>query len=515
MAITEPTLKSRALRLGLKERGVRRAKIVCTLGPATSSESMIRDLIHMGMDVARLNFSHGSHEDHAAMIAMVRQVAQSEGRSICILQDLQGPKIRTGRLRDRRPVALAAGSRLVITPRDLLGTPELISTSFPNLAQDVAPGACILLADGLIELHVVAIHDEDVECEVVNGGLLGEHKGINIPGAALSVPAMTDKDREDLDFGIRQRVDMVALSFVRCAADLREAKQIIEAGQSDIPLIAKLEKPQAIENLEAILEAADGVMVARGDLGVEMPPEQVPIIQKHVVRRASEWRKPVIIATQMLESMVENPRPTRAEASDVANAILDGADAVMLSAETATGKYPREAVDMMARISTEAEALFRAHSFLRRRERRTLTISEAICESVASIAYDLNMRAICVYTETGTTARVVSKYRPGTPIFGFAFLERVANRMNLYWGVQPILCAHVHTAEEMVRNAERELLASGTVDRGDVIGVISGTTWGGAGSTNLMRLHVVGEFDSVDPSGGGCGSPVELSGKGQ
>ena len=498
MAITEPKIKSRDIRLRLNEPGVRRAKIVCTLGPATSSESMIRDLIRAGMDVARLNFSHGTHQDHAGMITAVRRVAQGEHRSICILQDLQGPKIRTGRLRNRRPVALTAGARLIITPRDLLGTPELISTSFPNLAQDVAPGARILLADGLIELRVVALHGEDVECEVVNGGMLGEHKGINIPGAALSVPAMTDKDRDDLGFGIRQRVDMVALSFVRSAADLLEAKRLIEAGNSDIPLIAKLEKPQAIDNLEEILEAADGVMVARGDLGVEMPPEQVPIIQKHVVRRASDWRKPVIIATQMLESMIENPRPTRAEASDVANAILDGADAVMLSAETATGKYPRQAVDMMARITAEAEGLLHAHPIVRRRERRSLSISEAICESVASIAHDLNMRAICVYTETGTTARVVSKYRPGTPIFGFAFLEPVANRMNLYWGVQPILCAHVHTAEEMVRNAEQELLQSGTAARGDVIGVISGTTWGGAGSTNLLRLHVVGEFDSVD-----------------
>ncbi len=498
MAITEPKAKSRDLLSRLKDRSARRAKIVCTLGPASSSETMIRDLIRTGMDVARLNFSHGTHEDHAATIALVRKVAHGEGRSICVLQDLQGPKIRTGLLRDRRPIVLTAGSPLVITPGDLLGTPELISTTFPNLAHDVAPGARVLLSDGLIELRVTAIHGEDVECEVMNGGLLGEHQGINIPGAALSVPALTEKDRDDLDFGIRYQVDVVALSFVRSASDIKEAKRLIAQANSDIPLIAKLEKPQAIDNLEEILEAADGVMVARGDLGVEMPPEKVPIIQKHVVRRASDWRKPVIIATQMLESMVENPRPTRAEASDVANAILDGADAVMLSAETATGKYPREAVDMMARISAEAEALMRVHSIVRRRERRTLTISEAICESVASIAYDLKMHAICVYTETGTTARVVSKYRPGTPIFGFAFLEAVANRMNLYWGVHPILCAHVHNAEEMVRNAEQELLRSGAVSRGDVIGVISGTTWGGAGSTNLMRLHVVGEADGAD-----------------
>jgi pyruvate kinase len=508
MAATERKTRSDNLLSRLKDRSARRAKIVCTLGPASSSEVMIRKLLGAGMDVARLNFSHGTHEDHAERIGLLRKIAQEEGRTVCILQDLQGPKIRTGRLRDRRPVLLVAGFHLVITPRDLLGTPELISTSFPDLAQDVAPGARILLSDGLIELRVVAIRGADVECEIINGGLLGEHQGINIPGTALSVPSLTAKDSEDLAFGMRYQVDAIALSFVRSAADIREARRLIAGGSCEIPLIAKLEKPQAIDNLEEILEIADGVMVARGDLGVEMPPEQVPIIQKHIVRRASDWRKPVIIATQMLESMVENPRPTRAEASDVANAILDGTDAVMHSAETATGKYPRQAVEMMARISIEAEAHLRVHHVMRRRERRRLTISEAICESVASVAQELKMRAICVYTETGTTARVVSKYRPAAPIFGFAFLPAVANRINLYWGVQPILCGHVHTAEEMVRNAEQELLRGGIVSAGDIIGVISGTTWGGAGSTNLMRLHVVGEFDSGGPALDACGPPV-------
>ncbi|HSZ03497.1 MAG TPA: pyruvate kinase, partial [Terriglobales bacterium] len=334
-------------------RADRRAKIICTIGPACNSEPVLRDLMRLGMDVARLNFSHGTHEEHAQIIERLRRVADEENRTICILQDLQGPKIRTGQLKDGVPVVLKAGSRVTITPRDIEGTPTLISTTFQGLAREVKSGARILLTDGLIELRVIRTRDADVECEVINGGQLGQHQGINLPGIALSIPALTDKDRIDLEFGLKHGVDMLAISFVRSGADVREVKQIIASHGSDLPIIAKLEKPQALERLEEIFEAADGVMVARGDLGVEMPPEKVPVIQKHVIRRSAEWRKPVIIATQMLESMIENPRPTRAEASDVANAIFDGTDAVMLSAETANGLYPREAVAMMARIVVE------------------------------------------------------------------------------------------------------------------------------------------------------------------
>jgi len=311
------------------------------------------------------------------------------------------------------------------------------------------------------------------------------------------VPSLTEKDRKDLEFGLKHAVDAVALSFVRTAADVREAKRLMGARRDDVPVIAKLEKPQAIEHLEQILEVADGVMVARGDLGVELPPERVPIIQKHIIRRAAEWRKPVITATQMLESMITNPRPTRAEASDVANAVFDGSDAVMLSAETASGKYPREAVTMMARIIVESEAHIReltAH--LRRREKRLLSIPETICESVAHAAEDLDMKAIAVYTETGTTARLVSKYRPKARVYAFAYHPTICNRLNLFWGVQPVPCERAHTAEEMVQNAERELLRLGTAQPGDVLGVISGTR-GTSGSTNLMRLHVVGEKDRM------------------
>jgi pyruvate kinase len=450
--------------------------------------------MHLGMEVARLNFSHGSHEEHARVIDRLRRVSEKEGRTICILQDLQGPKIRTGRLKFRTPVALKAGSRVTITPRDIPGTPTLISTTFKTLAQEVSPGSRILLSDGLIELRVHALHGDEVECEIVNGGLLGEHKGINLPGTVVRVPSLTEKDEKDLEFGLKHGVDMVAASFIRTAEDVRAVKNRVARHRSDVWIIAKLEKPQAIEHLEEILEVSDGVMVARGDLGVEMPPEKVPVIQKHIIGRAADWRKPVITATQMLESMVENPRPTRAEASDVANAVFDGTDALMLSAETATGKYPREAVSIMARIILEAES-HGQEGTLRRRQHHRLSISETICESVAHAAQDLDMRAIAVYTETGTTARLISKYRPQCGIYAFSS-SRVCSRMNLMWGVQPILAKINDGTEEMVMFAEKVLLKKSAVQIGDVVAVVAGTQ-SSTGSTNFMRLHVVGEGDPV------------------
>jgi pyruvate kinase len=482
-------VSSRA-KLNFPAARTRKAKIVCTLGPASGTEAMLRELMRAGMDVARLNFSHGTHEEHARMIERVRKVAAREGRTICILQDLQGPKIRTGRLKYGTPIALKTGAHVTITPRDIAGTARVISTTFKTLGREVEPGSRILLADGLIELHVRAVGGDDVECEVVNGGLLGEHKGINLPGTLVHVPSVTEKDEKDLQFGIRHGVDMIAASFVRTADDVRAAKQLVSSHNSDAWIIAKLEKPQAIEHLEEILDVADGVMVARGDLGVEMPPEKVPSIQKHVIRRASEWRKPVITATQMLESMIENPRPTRAEASDVANAIFDGSDAVMLSAETANGKYPREAVAIMDKIIHEAES-HSEDTLLRRRHKRTLSISETICESVAHAAQDLDMRAIAVYTETGTTARLISKYRPQCPVYAFGASQQVCARMNLMWGVSPVFCGAVGKAEEMVEKAESLLKQRGAAREGDVIAIVAGTR-SATGSTNFMRLHVIG-----------------------
>jgi pyruvate kinase len=359
----------------------------------------------------------------------------------------------------------------------------------------------VLLSDGRIELKVLAIHGDDVECEVLNGGTLAEQQGINLPGAAVAIPALTAKDRLDLEFGLKHGVDAIALSFVRSADDIRTAQSLMREFGRTVPIVAKLEKSQAIERLEEILEAAHGVMIARGDLGVELPPERVPVIQKRVIQRAGTWRKPVITATQMLESMTENPRPTRAEASDVANAIFDGTDAVMLSGETAIGRYPREAVAMMVRIIVEAESsMAQAPQPPRRRERHPYSIAETICESIAHAAEDLPMRAIAVFTESGNTARMLSKHRPRACIYAFSRDPEVCNRMNALWGVHPIHKKEWNSAEEMVRTAERELLPRGLIRQGDVLGLVAGTQHA-EGATNFMRLHTVGESDAAHSRG--------------
>ncbi len=468
----------------------RRAKIVCTIGPASNSEEMIRQLMLSGMDVARLNFSHGAHDEHAVVIQRLRTVAAELGRTICILQDLQGPKIRTGRLKDRMPIALQKGQTVTITAHDVMGGDGLIATTYQALAQDVKPGEPILLSDGRIELVVREVRDGDVICEVLNGGMLGEHQGINLPGTNVSIPSFTPKDEADLEFGMKQSVDVVALSFVRTAEDVERVQRAMAERGTQIPVVAKLEKPQAIENLDAILEITAGVMVARGDLGVEVAPEKVPLIQKRVIRRALDFRRPVITATQMLESMIENPRPTRAEASDVANAVLDGTDAVMLSGESAVGKYPREAVEMMARIVVEAESnpllpLRPEHGAER------LSIAETICESMAHAARDLNVRAIAVFTETATTARMLSKYRPSAGIYAFTQYAAVCNRMNLLWGVTPLMCPADLSVERMAEFAEAELMRLRALAPGDVFGLIAGMTRT-AGATNFLRLLTAG-----------------------
>jgi pyruvate kinase len=472
----------------------RRAKIVATLGPASNTEPVFRDLVRAGVDVARLNFSHGTQEEKLALIQMIRKVSLEERKPMCILGDLQGPKIRTSWLKDHQPVLLKAGERLVITPREVPGTAALVGTTFKTLAENVEQGSRILLSDGLIELRVHDVEGGDVVCEIVNGGLLGEHKGINLPGIPVRVPSLTEKDAGDLEFALKNGVDAIAVSFVRTAEDIRLVRNRVAALGFETWLVAKLEKPQAIEHLDHILSAADAIMVARGDLGVEVPPETVPALQKHIIRRASELRKPVITATQMLESMIENPRPTRAEVSDVANAVYDGSDAVMLSGESAVGKYPVEAVAMMARIVIDAELHIKEGEFTeRRKERRShLTIAQTICEAAAHAAGDLNLRAIALFTESGSTARHISKYHPAAPIYAFSANEITINRINLLWGATPIHCAKVTTTEAMVETAETMLEQGGHVRNREVIAVVAGTRTK-SGSTNFLRLHVMGE----------------------
>jgi pyruvate kinase len=468
----------------------RKAKIVCTIGPASASPKMIEDLLRLGMDVARLNFSHGTHAQHARVAEALRKASGRQQKTVAILADLSGPKIRTGGLEGGKPVLLRAGQRFTITTAQRAGGADGVSTTYRRLPREVRKGDRILLADGLIELRVLGVRGAEVRCRVVNGGELGEKKGINLPGVKMKVGSLTPKDRKDLAFALGIGADYIALSFVRSAKDVRAAKAAIARAGKNTPVIAKLEKPEAIENLEGILDVADGVMVARGDLGVEMSPEKVPIVQKRIIARAREHRIPVITATQMLESMTQNPRPTRAEASDVANAILDGSDAVMLSAETASGRFPRETVAMMDRIIREAEHAESAsgghHS-----QQEKLSVAETVSEAVCHAATDLNMKVIAVFTETGSTARLISRYRPGPPIIAFSPLQGTRRRLSLLWGVVPRTIRYLQDIDSLAALAERRLLEEKLVSPGDIVGIVAGTPLGTKGTTNFMKLHVV------------------------
>src|SRR6202163_1543337 len=471
----------------------RHSKIVCTIGPASRSPRIIERLLRAGMDVARLNFSHGSHANHAETIALLRAAALALHKPIAILADLQGPKIRTGALAGRAAVVLRSGQTFVITTARILGDSTRVSTVFKPLPREVHRGDRILLSDGFIELRVKQVRGREVICEVVNGGALGDNKGINLPGIKLRVPALTTKDRADLVFALKQGANYIAVSFVRRPEDVLLAKTLIRRAGKDTPVIAKLEKPEAIENLDAILRVADGVMVARGDLGVEMNPERVPVVQKTIIKRAREFRRPVITATQMLESMTENPRPTRAEASDVANAIFDVSDAVMLSAETATGKYPVEAVGMMARIIEEAEASIT--EFPRPAPQERLKVAETVAELVCHASRELHMKLIAVFTHSGFTARLVSRYRPLVPIVAFSPEEVTRRRMALIWGVRPRSIPDVRKVDGLAVVAEKRLLEERLVRKGDVIGIVAGTPMGIRGTTNFMKFHIIGGIE--------------------
>ena len=496
-----------AVRSALAAAPERRAKIVCTLGPACASPAGIRELIAAGMDVARLNCAHGDASWRAAITTEVRQAAAELGREVAVLLDLAGPKIRTGGLAGAERLALAAGSTVTLMASATAGsadTNSVITTSH-DLASAVSPGDVILLSDGLIELRVAAVAGGAITCRVINGGELAGHQGVNLPGARLPIPAMTAQDMADLHAGLAAGVDFVALSFVQSAADVDLLRQAIldwavahpEApGAAATAIIPKLEKPSAITELDAILSRSNGVMVARGDLGVELPPEQVPVLQKRIIRAARRHHIPVITATQMLESMTAHPRPTRAEATDVANAVWDGSDALMLSGETASGQYPNAAVRMMARIITEAEGAHQEDFEPRRRRREDGTphsIPETIAAAVATAARELPMAAIAVYTQGGETARQVAAFRPPCPIYALAAEPRVRRRLGLYWGVTPVASPEMATTDEMLGRAERQLLDHALVQPGQVLAIVAGVPFGISGHTNLMRLVRVGE----------------------
>jgi len=475
---------------------MRRAKIVATMGPASSDPSTLEKLLGLGVDVARLNFSHGRHEDHAQVLDRLRGASRHLGKAVAVLQDLQGPKIRTGPLKaGKAGVVVEPGSEITITTEgEIPGDAHLVSTTYPHLAEDVRPGDRLLVDDGLLEFRVLSTDGVRARAEVIEGGRLGEHKGINLPGVALRAEALTEKDKADLAFGISHGVDFVALSFVRSPSDVAACRAQMERAGRVVPIVAKIEKPEAIDNLDAIVAAADGVMVARGDLGVEILPERVPLLQKEMCRKANALGKPVIIATQMLNSMIEHPRPTRAEASDVANAIWDGADAVMLSGETASGKHPLLAVQMMDRIVREAESGVppRVTGFSR------VTLSEGrapIAQVIAGTACEAAMVsgavAICCFTLRGETARLLAEFRPHVPIVAFSPDQAIRRRLALYWGVVPKVMEPVKNADLMTEMVSDRLLEDGVAAPGDKVVLVHGSPLGVPGQTNSIRIHEI------------------------
>ena len=479
----------------------RRTKIVATVGPACEDETMLLALMEAGADVFRLNFSHGDQGSKKELIRRIREISRRRQRAVAILGDLQGPKIRTG-LMAGGAMKLHAGEEVTITAREVVGAGQLIPTTFRELPRDVRVGDRILLDDGLLELVVLEIEGEDVRCRVIVGGMLKDRKGINLPGTVVSAPALTEKDRQDLAFCLREGVDWVALSFVRSVADVLELKDLILQQKGDLQVIAKIEKPQAVENFDAILDAADGIMVARGDLGVEMSPEKVPLIQKMIIRKCNEAGKPVITATQMLESMIEHPRPTRAETSDVANAILDGTDAVMLSAETASGKYPLEAVSLMVRVAgdVEGDPVLKEKVFHPIPEVRGYRrLSEAISQAACRVAENVGAAAILAFTQTGSTAAMVAKYRPALPIYAVTPSQRVRRRLALHAGVRSLRVDIEGDTEAQIRSVEEAVLAATDLKKGDVVVITMGSPVSAPGTTNLMKVHRlgIGEFYEV------------------
>jgi pyruvate kinase len=471
----------------------RRTKIVCTLGPATATPDRIRELIQAGMDVARLNFSHGDREDHKRVYDMIRHAADAEGHAVGILADLQGPKIRLGRFAaGPGPVAWQTGEEVRITVDDVPGTHDRVSTTYKGLASDARPDDRLLVDDGKVGLRVTSVEGNDVICRVTEGGVVSDNKGLSLPGMNVSVPAMSEKDCADLAFALGLRVDIVALSFVRSPADIDQVHQIMDEHGVRLPVVAKLEKPEAVDNLEAIVLAFDGVMVARGDLGVELPLEHVPLVQKRAVQIARENAKPVIVATQMLDSMITNSRPTRAEASDVANAVLDGADAVMLSGETSVGSYPIKSVRTMAQIIEAVETgPFNAPplNHVPRTQRGVLSFA------ARDIGERLSARALVAFSVSGDTVRRLARLHTRLPLLAFTPRAEVRSQLAMSWGVETFLVDYVTSTDAMIRQVDNAILSIGRFKTGDVVVVVAGSPPGTSGSTNLIRVHRLGEDD--------------------
>lgn len=475
---------------------MRKTKIVCTIGPASESPEMLEKLINAGMNVARLNFSHGSHEEHAARIKTIREVSQKLGKTVAILLDTKGPEIRTHNMVNDK-IELKKGSTVTINMKEVIGTPEEFSVTYENLIHDIEVGSTILLDDGLIELTVkeIKLESGQIVCDVINAGELKNKKGVNLPGVKVNLPGITEKDAQDINFGIDQRVDFIAASFVRRASDVLDIRKILEARQCDfINIIPKIENEEGIENIDQILEVSDGLMVARGDMGVEIPAESVPLVQKELIRKCNALGKPVITATQMLDSMQRNPRCTRAEASDVANAIYDGSDAVMLSGETAAGLYPEESVKTMHNIAFAAEEAQDYKKLLSDRTKlNEPSMVNAIGVSVAHTALNLNVTTIVAATESGNTAQTISKYRPHSHIIAMTPYEETARHMQLVWGVVPVVKPGDKNTDELLNSAAEAAIETGTVENGDLIIITAGIPTGEAGTTNLMKIHLIGD----------------------
>jgi pyruvate kinase len=466
----------------------KKTKLVCTIGPASSDPAIMEEMIQEGMDVARLNFSHGDHRGHGEKIIQLKRLSEQAGRPVAILQDLGGGKVRVGEI-EGGTVLLETGTTITLTTKRTKGNAKKIPITYAGLPQDVKEGDTILLADGTLELTVVAVNPPEIQCHVVVGGTLSSHKGVNIPSGELRAKALTDKDKADLVFGVEAGVDLIALSYVKGHEDILEAREILRSQNANIPIIAKVERNEALPNIEEIMAEADGIMVARGDLGVEIPLEEVPLIQKELIKGANKLAKPVITATQMLRSMVESPRPTRAEASDVANAIFDGTDAVMLSEETATGKYPVEAVRFMMMIAQATERSFPHRAFLPPDPYQGGVIADSMSHAACQLAEDLGVAAIITPTRTGRTARLVSRYRPRYPILAFSPQSATVRQLILSWGVHPILVPEFTNVDEIVGKGITAALQRGWVAKGQRVVVTAGTPVDVPGTTNLITVE--------------------------